>query len=363
MHKLNTYAALTLVPALAALLLVACSKTEAPPEALRPVRVLRMAPTEVAAALQLPGEVRARYESQLGFRIGGKVVRREVEVGQAVKTGQVLVRLDPQDLQLAQQAQDSILAAARTDLQVAQADLKRYRELREKNFISQAEMERRDAAFDTARARLEAAQSQLQQLRNQVGYSTLVADTAGVITSVEVEAGQVVAAGQTVLRIARPGEKEIAVAVPEGSMAVLRRAASLEIRLSALPDRVWRGTLRELSPRADPATRTFAARVSLPEAGAAVEIGMSATLAVRGSAAPDVLQVPLAALYTRDNQAHVWTVDEKSGAVTLTVVQTAGVAGNQIVISSGLKPGDLVVTAGAQLLTPGQRVRLLTTQP
>ncbi|MDP1716602.1 MAG: efflux RND transporter periplasmic adaptor subunit [Burkholderiales bacterium] len=363
MPTLNTYAALALVPALAALLLGACSKQEAPPDALRPVRVLRMAPTEIASALQLAGEVRARYESQLGFRVGGKVVRREVDVGQTVKTGQVLARLDPQDLQLAQQAQDAALAAARADMQVTETDLKRFRALREKNFISQADLERREAAFEATRSRFEAAQSQLQQLRNQVGYSTLVADTAGVITSVEVESGQVVAAGQTVLRIARPGGKEIAVAVPEGSMDLLRRAGSLEIRLSALPGRVWQGTLRELSPRADPATRTFAARVSLPDAGPAVELGMSATLAVRGAAAPDTLQVPLTALYTRNDQAHVWIVDEKTGAVSLTAVKTAGVAGNQIVIASGLKPGDLVVTAGAQLLTPGQRVRLLTTQP
>lgn len=329
---------------LAVLLLAGCSKPEAPAQPLRTVRVMKVDGAAVSGSLTFPGEVRARYESRLGFRLGGKLVERRVDVGAAVKRGQVLARLDAQDASLnAAQAE-----AARA---LADAEAKRYRDLRAKNFVSQAVLDAKETALKTAAAQAGVA-------RNQAGYTTLVADRDGVVTAVEAEAGQVVAAGQTVLRVAEGNEKEVVIAVPEGDVEKVRGAEGFSVGLNSLPGRNWAGRLRELSPGADPATRTFAARIAVVEADDSVRLGMSARVAAKVSAGDTALRLPLSAFFTRNDQANVWVVDPATQTVALTKVETDGVAGNEMRVKAGLLPGQLVVTAGASLLQPGQKVRL-----
>jgi RND family efflux transporter MFP subunit len=326
------------------------------------VRVLKIGVADGARRIEYAGEVRARHETRLGFRVGGKIVERLVELGTIVRAGQPVARLDASDLKLAAASAGAQAASLDSERTLAEAELKRYRELREKNFISQAEYDRRASAFATADSRLEAARATQGQATNQVAYATLHADTAGIITVIEAEAGQVVAAGQTVARLARPGQKEVAFAVPESQREQIRKAVEFTITLNAQPGKSWKGKLRELSPAADPVTRTYAARVTILGASDSIELGMSARVeaAVKpASGRPaERIEVPIAALHSRGDTAQVFVV-EANGTVRAQAVKTAGISGERVVIESGLKSGDVVVAAGAQLLRPGQKVRIL----
>jgi len=354
----------TLYAMAAVLLLTACGKApETRPEEIRPVRVMQVGEANgvVVQRVEYAGEVRARYETRLAFRVGGKIVERNVEVGTHVRQGQVLAKLDPEDLAQAAAAARAQMASAEAERDLAGADLKRYTDLRAKNFISQAEFDRRANAYATADARLDAVRAQYRQAANQSAYAVLAADTAGVITAIETEVGQVVAASQTVARLARPAEKEIAIAVPESQRNLVERASAYSVTLNSVPGRSWRGRLRELSPVADPATRTYAARITVLGADDHAELGMSARVAVAAAAARPGVELPMAALYSRGESPQVWLVNA-DGTVRLAPVKTRGVAGEQVVIESGLAAGDLVVTAGAQFLRAGQRVRPLSAQ-
>lgn len=344
---------------LAALLAAGCSKAP-PPKAEEPrlVRVLKIKPVERTRSVEFPGEVRARYETRLGFRVPGKITERLVEVGSRVRAGQPIARLDARDLVLAAASANAQVTQFRADKTLAAADLARYRELRARGFISQAELERRQGLYDTAAARLEAAQAQARQAANQAGYALLVADSAGVITAIEAEAGQVVAAGQTVARLARPGEREIAIAVPESQRDLLADAGEFAVTLNAVDARRWTGRLREVSPAADPATRTYGARITMVQPGDEVELGMSARVVVTFAARDTRIELPVAALYSKGDTPGVWLVGN-DGTVRLQPVKTGGLAGARVLIDAGLKPGDTVVIAGAQLLRAGERVRLM----
>lgn len=330
---------------LAAVLAAACSKPEEPAQPLRTVRVMKIDGAAVSGGLTFPGEVRARYESRLGFRLGGKIVERRVDVGAVVRKGQVLARLDAQDVAL-QSAQ------AEANRALADAEAKRYRDLRAKNFVSEAVLDAKETALKTAAAQAGVA-------RNQAAYATLVADRDGVVTAVEAEAGQVVSAGQTVVRVAEGNEKEIVIAVPEGEVEKLRAATGFTVTLNSLPGRSWQGRLRELSPSADAATRTFAARIGVTGADESVRLGMSASVQAKVSPGDTAaLRLPLSAFFTRNDQANVWVVDPATQTVKLTRVDTDGVAGNDMRVKGGLESGMLVVTAGANLIEDGQKVRL-----
>lgn len=348
-----------LLSVLSIALLAACTEAaeQKKPEDVRTVRVVKIGAAESARRIDYAGEVRPRHETRLAFRVPGKIVERRVEVGAAVKAGQVIARLDASDLSLAEKSAAAQLASVRAERDLAEADFKRYADLRAKSFISQAEFDRRKNAFTTAESRLDAARAQHRQAANQAGYAALHADTTGVITAIEAEAGQVVAAGQTVARLARPGEKEVAFAVPESQRELFEKPVDISVMLNARPGRTWNARLRELSPVADPVTRTYTARATILEAGEDVELGMSA----RASVVLDALrriEVPLAALYSRGDTPQVFVVGPQS-TVELRTVRTAGVYGERVVVESGLQPGDVVVAAGAQLLRAGQRVRVL----
>ena len=341
----------------------ACTEAAPPkPEDVRTVRVLTVGAMEASRRAEYAGEVRARHETRLAFRVGGKIVERLVEVGSTVRAGQRIARLDAADLSLAVASADAQVAAIETERELAAAELERYADLRAKNYISQAEYDRRASAAATAESRLEAARAQRRQVANQVRYATLVVDTAGVITGLEAEVGQVVAAGQTVARLARPGEKEVVFSVPEGQRALLEGATDIEIRLNARPQSVWKARLRELSPAADPATRTYAARAMIVEPGSEVELGMSATASVLLGPSVQRIEIPISALHSRGEAPQVFVVEGAAGeaaTVQLRTIRTAGVTGERVVVAAGLEPGDRVVSAGAQLLRPGQKVRVL----
>jgi membrane fusion protein, multidrug efflux system len=324
----------------------------------RPVRVIKLSLANTAETLDLPAEVRPRFETRYGFRVGGKIATRTVSLGELVKPGQELARIDPTDVTPAINAQTAQLESARTDLKLQEAELKRTRELREQNFISQTQLDRQLAAYDSAAARVRAAEAQLKQVRNALEFTTLRADKPGVVTAIDAEAGQVVTVGQSIVRVAQLGEKEVIVNVPESDIERLRRAQTLGIRVGALQNRSFTVKLRELSPLADSASRTFLARLTVIDPSEDLKLGMTATLAT-AAAGEQSLIVPLTALKSTGDQTQVWVVEPAAQTVRAAAVKLGATSGRGVVVSDGLKPGDLVVTAGAHLLIAGQKVRVV----
>jgi RND family efflux transporter MFP subunit len=341
-------------------LLAACSKDAPPPEDVRPVRALTLAAGAVQANAEFSGDVRPRYESRLGFRVGGKISARKVDVGAGVKRGTLLMQLDPQDLRLGQAQAQANLRAAQTNADLARAELKRYQDLRGQNFVSQAVLDQKLAASHSSQASVEAARAQLREQANQTGYASLESDTDGVVTGIDAEVGQVVQAGTPVVRVARTDEKEVVIGVPEDQVEALRQVGEVKVRLWADPNRAIPGKIREVSPVADPATRTYTVKVSIP-ASEDVRLGMTAVVQLASQAAEASaaqLRAPLSALVQNKGASSVWVIE--NGAVRLQPVRLGGVSGNDVVLASGVKPGQTIVTAGVNLLKNGQKVKILT---
>jgi RND family efflux transporter MFP subunit len=342
---------------LAAAALAGCSKPVEKTEDIRPVRAIVLAGSDIDVNAEFSGEVRPRVESRLGFRVGGKIVTRKVDVGTLVKHGQVLMQLDPQDLQLSQAQALAGLRAAETNRDLAKAELKRYQELRSKNFVSQAVLDAKDSTYKAAQANVDASQAAYRGQSNQAGYASLVSDVDGVVTAVDAEVGQVVQPGTPVVRVARQGEKEIVIGLPEDKVETLRRITDVQVRLWADPKNAVAGKIREISPVADPSTRTYTAKVSIPDSVAEAKLGMTAVVQFASKSPVPQIKVPLTALYYEKSASSVWVVE--GGAVKLVPVTIAGAAGNDIVLGSGVKAGQTVVTAGVNLLKPGQKVKIL----
>jgi multidrug efflux system membrane fusion protein len=277
-----------------------------------------------------------------------------------VKKGQALARLDPQDAKLAADAARSALAAAEADHVLAKAEVERYRDLYAKKFVSQAVLDARETAFNTTKARLEQARAQLATAQNQSSYTTLAAESDGVITAVSLEPGQVVSPGQAVMRFARPEEKDVVISVPESRLAELRDAREILVRVLAAPDKPYRGRIREIAPNADPATRTFAVKIALVEPDGAVQLGMTANVALGERAAGAVITLPLSALTQIEGQPAVWVVDPQSSKVNLRPVQIGAYREDGVTVRAGLKPGEVVVTAGVHKLLAGETVRVVS---
>jgi len=344
-------------------LLAACKPAPAPIEDVRLVRTMIVGATPALAANIYAGEVRARYESALSFRVGGKLVKRAVNAGEAVKAGQVLARLDPTDLRLGDAAAQAQVAAAQAQFDVAKNDLDRVRGLFDKQYSSQGELDRFVTQFEAAKAQLEAAKAQRDQVANQTRYSTLTADTDGVVMAVLAEAGQVVAPGQPVVQVARAGEVEIATAIPEDRVNTVREGMAVEVSLWADETARFPGTIRELASAADPLTRTYALRVSVPKAPAAMKLRMTAAVTIPVEGLPNLVHVPSSAMVTQDGKAGVWVVQPGENVVRFRPVQFAGVERNEVLVAAGLDAGDVVATAGAAHLREGQKVRLMTASP
>ncbi|RSZ61004.1 efflux RND transporter periplasmic adaptor subunit [Massilia atriviolacea] len=343
--------------AVMATLLAACSKPAEKKEDIRPVRAIVLSSSTVGVNAEFAGEVRARVESRLGFQVGGKITARKVDPGTVVKKGQVLMQLDAKDLQLSQAQARANLRAAETARDLAKAELKRYQELRVKNFVSQAVLDARLSAFNSAQASVDAAQAGYAGQSNQAGYATLVSDVDGVVTAVDAEVGQVVAPGTPVVRVAKTGEKEIVIGLPEDKVDALRKLEDVTVRLWANQDVVIPGKVREVSPVADPATRTYAVKVSIPDSATDVKLGMTAMVQFASTMATPQIKVPLTALYHEKNTTSVWVVEK--GVVRMVPVTVAGSSANEVVLGSGVTVGQTVVTAGVNLIKQGQKVTIL----
>jgi multidrug efflux system membrane fusion protein len=350
-------------------LLLACSPPAPAPEPVQSVRTQVVATESVSPAFEYAAEIRARTESRLSFRVGGKMVRRQVELGDTVKAGQVLAQLDPQDFRLGRDAAQAAREAARVNLAQTEADLKRYQELRDQGFISSAELERRETAYKAARAQLDQAQAQTGVQGNQAAYATLVSDGGGVVTGIDVEPGTVVAAGAPVLRLAQNGPRDAVFSVPEDKVALVKslaveaaknpQAPSLfQVRLWGEDERLLPARIREVSAAADSATRTFLVKVDLGDASQVLRLGQTATVLMRAPPQAGVTKLPITALREHQGKTAVWVVQEPALTVSLQPVEIGGADGNEAVVLSGLNPGQRVVTAGVHVLNEGQKVRL-----
>ena len=349
-----------LLPLAAALLLTACSKP-APPEApVRSVKVMTIGTGPLQSSVEFAGEVRARVESRLGFRVAGKLSQRAVQLGEHVKAGQLLAQLDAQDYRLAADAARAQLAVAASNRDQAAADFKRFKELKDQNFISGAEFERRTTALKAAQAQVEQAQAQLASQGNQADYTRLTADVSGVVTAVEAEQGQVLSAGTPVVRIAQDGPRDVVFSVPEDKVAAIKVGSSVAVRVWAAST-TWQGTVREVAASADPVTRTFAVKVALgadasPALGSTVSVVPQA-LSHAGTAA---IMVPTNALLQQGGKTLVWLLDPASMTVKAQPVQVLTADGNEVVIASGLTPGMQMVTSGVHVLSANQPVTIYT---
>jgi multidrug efflux system membrane fusion protein len=332
-------------------LIAACSAPPPPPAVPKLVRTLKVGAGGTASEVTgrtYSGEVRARIETTLGFRVGGKIVERLVDAGASVKAGQPLARLDPTDTGL-----QAVQAEAQRAL--AEADLKRYQDLKAKNFISASALDARETAF-------KAADAQAKLAKNQASYTTLAAEKSGVIGQVLGEPGQVVSAGQAVFRMAPDGDREIAISVPENEIAGFKLGQAAEVSLWAIsggnaPNIV--GKVREIMPVADPVTRTYLVRVSLKDADPKLPLGMSATvrLASQGAGAAKIT-LPLTAVFQQGQQPTVWVVGADE-TVSAKLVKVAAYTDTGVVIESGLSGDERIVAAGTNLLTVGEKVRLV----
>jgi RND family efflux transporter MFP subunit len=297
-------------------------------------------------------------ESALGFRVPGKIIARSVNVGDRIEVDQTIGRLDETDLKLAENAARAAVASARSRRDVASDNLERAKVLLPKAIISQAAYDTRRNELDAAAAALEAAEAQLRQAVNAVGYATLKADKAGIVTAVMGEPGQVVNAGQAVATLAESGETEVAVAVPEQDAVRISVGQKAKVALWAGSGVNVDGHIREIAGQADPASRTYAIRVALELPPQSLRLGMTAlvTLTINDETAPMV--VPLTALTEENGSQIAFVVDTARKAVRKTAVTVAGIAEGGARIASGLQPGDLIVTAGVQFLEDGMRIRL-----
>jgi len=355
MPDLNFLRTLSYIGFVLAFFISGCSKQETTADAIRPVLVQKPEPATNALGAVYSGDVRARFESDLAFRIPGKIVARYVDVGTKVKAGTALMKLDPTDLQLNAQAAKAELAVAESDLALAKAELERHKALLQQKSVSQSMYDAKTDAAHAAQARLEQARARLAVASNQAAYTTLTADHDGVITAVLADSGHVVEPAKAVLRLARLDEKEILVNVPERGVENLRTAKSLMVGIWALPDLRLRGQLRELAPTADPITRTYSARVRLLDPPASVQLGMTARVLLPQASSDTDLVVPLAAVVDTGGGASVWIVEKDHASPRAVKVRQFTEYG--AIIESGITSSDTVVVVGAHKLTTGQAVK------
>lgn len=342
-------------------LLSSCSKKTEVTEDIRPVRAIQLTADSQQVLAEYAGSVQPRIEARMGFRVGGKISARKVDVGSEVKAGQLLMQLDAEDLQLAHKQAQGNFHAAESALESANNELKRYQELRKTNLISASLLDAKMAAQAAAQGSFDQAQAQLKLQSNQAGYANLVAKRDGVVTSISAEVGQVVAAGESVLSVAQLSELEVVVSIPENSVNIIKRANDIKIHLWSNPQEPLEGKLREVSPVADAATRSFTAKVSVINPSikmrAILAMGMTASVQFGLSTPSSFIKAPLTALLQEKGVTSVWIVEK--GLAKLVPVQIGGIKGNDVLLTSGVVVGQTLVTAGVHLLKPNQRVNIL----
>ncbi|WP_457096903.1 efflux RND transporter periplasmic adaptor subunit [Lysobacter sp. P5_B9] len=342
----------------AAVALAGCNSEAATTEAPRPVLVMHPGGGAEAALTAYAGEIRAREESPLSFRVSGKLVRRDVDVGAHVRQGDVLAVLDAGDLAAQARAAQAQLTAAEAELARARADQARYAKLAGQQLVSRSALDAQNAAATAAQGQANAARANLDVARNQSAYTQLRAPHDGMIASRAAEAGQVVGAGQTVFTIAADGGREVAIALPESRIREFRVGQPVAVELWSAPGQRLPGTIREIAPAADPQARTYATRVELTgEAAKAVDLGQSARVYVQDGGTRAALTVPLSAIQRGTGDATaVWVVDPATSRLRLAPVQLGAFGEATAPVLSGVNPGAWIVTAGGHLLREGQVV-------
>jgi multidrug efflux system membrane fusion protein len=310
---------------------------------------------EAGQSYTYAGEVRGRYESQLAFQVSGKIVKRQVELGSIVKAGETLMQIDPIDIRQGFDSRDAGLQAAQSQFKLAKDNLDRFKELYEQKFMSKAEFDRYQNAYDSAEAVLRQAKAQYKQGANQLQYCNLYADSAGVVMAINAEIGQIVGPGQPVVTVVRSGEREIEINVPENRLQDLNKEQRIEVTFWALPNVAVEGKVREVAPMADKVTRTYKVRISLLNPPPELKLGMTATAKVVDAVGQATAYVPLSAIYQSGDTPAVWVVS--NGKADLRPIKIGEFGDEQVQVLSGLRGGDTIVTAGVHKLREGEKVR------
>lgn len=322
------------------------------------VRTALIGPSALAQGYTYSGEVRGRYESQLAFQVNGKITQRNVQLGSAVRTGDVLMQIDVKDVAQMVNNYAAQVSSSESKLQLAESDLKRYRELLDAGAVSQSQYDQYANAYKVAMAGVRQANAQYAQVMNQLDYTFLKADKAGIVSDISAEIGQVVSAGQVIVTVVRDGEREVEISVPENRIEELRKAESIQVSFWALPNVTVDGRVREISPIADQITRTFKVRISLINPPPEMRLGMTAAVSIADSTEQPTINIPIAAVYQADSATPaVWVVTD--GTVTLRPIQTGNYGkDNTIQVVGGLCQGERIVIAGVHKLTAGQQVNI-----
>jgi multidrug efflux system membrane fusion protein len=332
-----------------------CQKTDTPPAPPRAVMVAQPIASNSSQS-SYSGEVRARQEADLSFRVAGKVTQRLVEVGDRVHSGQVLAMLDPTDANLQLNAARAQLESSQSVERTARTELERYRQLLPANAISRSQFDQIENQYKTARSNMQQAQANYNVVSNQAGYSTLRANKSGVVVSRNIETGQVVSAGQPVYRLALAGEREVLIGVPEQLIDQVKLRQPVQVSLWSNSQQLLPAYVREISPAAD-ASRTFAVRVAFANNAAPVKIGQSARVFVSSTSNTPTLQVPLAAVTAEQQQSYVLVVNPANSTLVKKPVRIGAYGRDSVPVLAGLSPQDWVVIGGVHLLQPGQKVR------
>ena len=344
-------------------LLAACKPVEEPqPEPIRPVRVTTVERQEGGETASLTGQVEAQEEVNLSFRVGGRMIERSVNVGDRVRAGQVVARLESETPRNALRSARAELTAARARLVEAQNNFERHRSLLDRGFITRAMFDQAEQAYRTAQAQVDSMQTQANIAETQLGYADLIAASSGTVTARRAEPGEVVAPGQPIIQLAREGGRDAVFNVPARIIETAPADAEVVVTLSSDPKVRTTGRVREVSPQADPVTRTFKVRIGLNDPPAAMRLGSTVTGSVQLGAGPGI-EIPASALTTANQHPAVWVLDHASNTVSLRNIEVLRYGLARVAVAEGLQPGDIVVTAGVQTLRPGQQVRLLGTQP
>jgi len=380
----NRLRCVTALCALAALLSVsACRKAEeAPPPEVRPVRVVKIESRADGGTASLTGTVQAQTEINQSFRIDGRLVERTVDIGDTVRPGQLIARLDTQNVESGVQSARAQLIAARAQLVLAESNFTRMRDLVAEDAVSRAAFEQAEATRDTAQSQVKAAQAQVTLAMNRLGFTRLYSDVAGLVTARGPEPGEVVSAGRMIIQVAREGARDAVFDVPAqikdsvpldpevtiqpgtGTSAPGGGGAgrpAITVAMSGNPAVTAMGRVREVAPRADPVTGTFAVRVRLIDPPDAMRLGSTVTGRIQLDAFKSIT-IPTSALVRAEGRTAVWVVDPKAATVSLRNIAVRASDANTVQVGSGLDVGDVVVTAGVQALRPGQKVRLLETR-
>lgn len=344
-------------------LLTACKPVEEPePEPIRPVRVTTVESREGGETVSLTGQVEAQEEVNLSFRVGGRMIERSVNVGDRVRAGQVVARLESDTPRNALRSARAELTAARARLVEAQNNFERHRSLLDRGFITRAMFDQAEQAYRTAQAQVDSVQAQVNIAETQLGYADLIAASSGTVTARRAEPGEVVGAGQPIVQLAREGGRDAVFDVPARIIETAPANAEIAVVLSSDPKVRATGRVREVAPQADPVTRTFKVRIGLNDPPAAMRLGSTVTGSVQLGAGQGI-EIPASALTSANQRPAVWVLDPASNTVSLRNIEVLSFGLARVAVAEGLQPGDIVVTAGVQTLRPGQQVRLLGTQP